>query len=193
MAAGLSEPLRPVRSIASGGEMARILLAIKLAPTLRNRKEKKNTHSSHPGGNTSMEDLGFEVTECTHEGHQSPVHFRGVSVFDELDSGVGARVGNQIGAALRKLSHDGGQQVLCVTHLPQVAARGDFHLSVKKRLDSHRGDYHSVGQQRKIVIDALTGYDSRVEELSHMLGLGEAPQGISAAARLLESVSHAQH
>ena len=77
------------------------MLALKLAPTMKVHAET------------------VTVTEAANEVIDS-----GVSVFDELDSGVGARIGARIGGALQRLASEGGQQVICVTHLPQVAAHG---------------------------------------------------------------------
>ena len=97
-------------SIAIGGEKARLMLAMKMAPAMDNaERDIRNT--------------------------ESPT----ISVFDEVDTGVGGRVGTKIGAALKKLAVDGSQQVLCVTHLPQVAAFGETHVRVRKEEDDKDG------------------------------------------------------
>lgn len=90
----VGELLQPMAQIASGGELSRILLAIKCVV-------------SGP----------FMVSLFT-------------LFFDEVDTGIGGRVASQVGAVLQRLAHNG--QVLCITHLPQVAVYGDTHLRVCK-------------------------------------------------------------
>jgi len=79
-------------------------------------------------------------------------------VFDEVDAGVGGAVAEIVGRELRALGHGG--QVLCVTHLPQVASQGHHHLRVAKLTD---------GRTTRTTITELTSED-RVEELARMLG-----------------------
>ncbi|MFN0147210.1 MAG: DNA repair protein RecN [Dehalococcoidia bacterium] len=79
-------------------------------------------------------------------------------VFDEVDEGVGGRAGGMVGEALARLA--GRHQVLCVTHLPQVAAHGAHHFVVTK---------HSDGTRTHSEVRAVAG-DERVEELAAMLG-----------------------
>jgi len=79
-------------------------------------------------------------------------------VFDEVDSGVGGAVADAIGARLGKLARQ--QQVLCITHLPQIAAHADRHYRVRKRV--------ADGRTRAGIV-RLSG-DERVEELARMLG-----------------------
>ncbi|MBN3726346.1 DNA repair protein RecN [Burkholderia sp. Ac-20379] len=114
-------PLRPLAKVASGGELARISLALaviassaSLTPTL---------------------------------------------IFDEVDTGIGGGVAEVVGRLLHQLGRD--RQVLCVTHLPQVAARGDHHFQVAKGQDGTGG-----------TVSTVTPLDraSRVEEVARMLG-----------------------
>jgi DNA repair protein RecN (Recombination protein N) len=120
LSANPGEAPRPLRRIASGGELSRVFLA--LTGALRRAE----------GGR--------------------------VLVFDEVDSGVGGRTADRVGQALADLA--AGHQVLCITHLPQVAARASTHLRVEKR----------VRDGRTIVeVDALLA-DARVEELARMAG-----------------------
>ncbi|WP_028226585.1 DNA repair protein RecN [Paraburkholderia ferrariae] len=114
-------PLRPLAKIASGGELARISLALaviasaaSLTPTL---------------------------------------------IFDEVDTGIGGGVAEVVGRLLHQLGCE--HQVLCVTHLPQVAARGDHHFQVSKSGDGNGG-----------TISVVTPLDKpgRVEEVARMLG-----------------------
>jgi len=113
-------PLRPLRKVASGGELSRIALAIEVAA------------------------LGADSV--------------GTMVFDEVDSGIGGAVAETVGAKLRALGSR--CQVLCVTHLAQVAAQGHAHLSVAKSVEG-QATRTSIG-----VLDAK----GRNEELARMLG-----------------------
>ena len=79
-------------------------------------------------------------------------------VFDEIDSGIGGRVGMTVGGMLRNLGKK--HQVLCVTHLPQLAAFGDLHFHVSKRSENGRTSTQ---------VEKLEG-EERVEELAAMLG-----------------------
>jgi DNA repair protein RecN (Recombination protein N) len=81
-------------------------------------------------------------------------------IFDEIDQGIGGRVGGVVGKKLWDLAHQGRHQVLCVTHLPQIAGFGDAHYHVVKQV---------VANRTQTGVNALTG-DARVEELAQMLG-----------------------
>ncbi len=94
------EPLKPLTEIASGGELSRVMLALKVAVEESSSKSKKKT------------------TPRT-------------LVFDEIDIGIGGRAAEAVGQKLKSLGRV--QQVLCVTHLPQIAAFADQHLAVEKR------------------------------------------------------------
>jgi DNA repair protein RecN (Recombination protein N) len=92
MSANVGEDLKPIHKIASGGELARIMLAL------------KNVLAEND-----------QVTTM---------------VFDEVDTGVSGRAAGKVAQKLLQVSR--GRQVLCVTHLPQIAAMGDVHFSVEK-------------------------------------------------------------
>ena len=126
---------RPLRKVASGGELSRLSLAIQVAT--------------------------------------AGVSGVPVLVYDEVDSGVGGRVG----AVLARLLHGlaGGRQILCVTHLPQVAAAGDQHLLIGKTV--------AEGVTRS-TIEALNR-DGRVRELARMLSGEEITSKSLAHAREL--------
>jgi DNA repair protein RecN (Recombination protein N) len=81
-----------------------------------------------------------------------------VLVFDEIDANVGGRLGSVIGQKLRDLAQH--HQVLCITHLPQIAAYAMQHLTVRK---------HSQGKQTTTTVRKMEGAD-RLEELSEMIG-----------------------
>ncbi|MCG3148110.1 MAG: DNA repair protein RecN [Verrucomicrobiae bacterium] len=119
-APNVGEPARPLRQIASSGEMSRVMLATKVVLAEHDR-----------------------VT---------------VLVFDEIDANVGGEMGTAIGEKLRTVA--GGHQVICITHLPQVAAQGDCHYVVNKTVQ---------GGRTNTGIAAVTG-DARVEEIARMLG-----------------------
>ena len=103
------EPLKPLIEIASGGELSRVMLALKVAVEETSSKTKKKT------------------TPRT-------------LVFDEIDIGIGGRAAEAVGQKLKSLGR--AQQVLCVTHLPQIAAFADQHLAVEKREQDGRTQTH---------------------------------------------------
>jgi len=96
-------------------------------------------------------------------------------IFDEVDVGIGGRVAEIVGHQLRALA--GHRQVVCVTHLPQVAALGHHHLQVSKRSDTDT----TISE-----IQELTA-DQRVDELARMLGGIEiTEQTLSHAREMIE-------
>jgi DNA repair protein RecN (Recombination protein N) len=109
IATNAGEPLKPLDEIASGGEMSRVMLALKVAVEEGTSKTAKN-----PTPRTL--------------------------VFDEIDIGIGGRAAEAVGRKLKALSK--GQQVLCVTHLPQIAAFADQHFLVDKREADGRTKMH---------------------------------------------------
>ena len=137
LSANPGEPLRPLAKVASGGEAARIMLALKRVLTAAD---------------------------------QTPV-----LIFDEVDQGIGGRVGAVVGEKLWSLSAE--HQVLCVTHLPQLASYADVHFQVQKALT----DARAATQVR-----ALDSDDERVAELAAMLGTAGAA-GLQSAREILEA------
>ncbi len=99
------EPMKPLVEIASGGELSRVMLALKVAVEETSSKIRKK-----PTPRTL--------------------------VFDEIDIGIGGRAAEAVGHKLKALGR--AQQVLCVTHLPQIAAFADQHLAIEKRDDHGR-------------------------------------------------------
>jgi DNA repair protein RecN (Recombination protein N) len=126
------QPLRALSKVASGGELARLSLAVQVACAGRDSR-------------------------CM--------------VFDEVDSGIGGAIAEIVGRELRTLAERA--QVLCVTHLPQVASQGHHHLRVNKLTD---------GKTTRTSLSDLSAED-RVEELARMLG------GVDITAKARE---HAQ-
>lgn len=94
-------------------------------------------------------------------------------VFDEIDAGLGGRAGETLGKSLKRISMQ--HQVLCVTHLPQVAAQADVHLQVRKREEGGR----TITEVRRLDVD------ERLRELASMLTGDAAGSGGEAAAREL--------
>ena len=97
-------------------------------------------------------------------------------VFDEIDSGIGGRVGMTVGDMLWNLGRQ--HQVLCVTHLPQLAAFGDQHFHVSKRSENVRTSTH---------VEQIKG-EARVEELAAMLG-ANTPVTMESAREILNTVA----
>ena len=96
-------------------------------------------------------------------------------VFDEVDSGVGGGVAEMVGRRLQELGLN--RQVLCVTHLPQVASLADAHFRISKVSD---------GTATRTGVHALTG-DERIDEIARMLGGVEITQKtLDHAAEMLD-------
>jgi DNA repair protein RecN (Recombination protein N) len=127
IATNAGEPLKPLDEIASGGEMSRVMLALKVT-----------------------------VEEGTGKPKSKLVAPRTL-VFDEIDIGIGGRAAEAVGQKLKTLSRV--QQVLCVTHLPQIAAFADQHFLIEKRED------HGRTKTQVRLLDDRT----RVEEVARML------------------------
>ncbi len=141
ISANPGEPLKPMAKVASGGETARLMLALKSVLT-------------HADATPTL-------------------------IFDEIDQGIGGRVGATVGQKLWMLTGNGASatqnggtvqhQVLCITHLPQLAAFGDQHFTVNKQVLSVAGEERTSTVVRKL------DQAARLEELVQMLGAtGEA-------------------
>jgi DNA repair protein RecN (Recombination protein N) len=100
------EPLKPLDQIASGGEMSRVMLALKVTV------EEGTQGSKSAAGKRKKSPLPRTL------------------VFDEIDIGIGGRAAEAVGRKLKTLAR--GQQVLCITHLPQIAAFADQHFLIEK-------------------------------------------------------------
>jgi len=131
LAANPGEPPAPLAKVASGGELARALLAVRVATTMRDRQQGPAEGVPDPGGR--------------------------MLVFDEVDAGIGGEAGAAVGRALAELSRNA--QVLCVTHLAQVAACARTQVVVRK------GDRAG----RTVAQAEVVGGEQRVTELSRML------------------------
>ena len=120
------------------------------------------------GGELSRIMLAIEVVLAAQD--QTPV-----LVFDEVDSGVGGRLGEVVGRALWSLARE--HQVLCVSHLAQVAAYADTHVKVRKEVR---------GGRTHVIAERLATKDS-VAELAEMLGAGGSSRSLAAGARELQA------
>lgn len=133
----VGEPLKPLNKVASSGELARVMLALK----------------------TILANVDSVP----------------VLVFDEVDANVGGEIGKMVGQRLKGIGAN--HQVVCITHLPQVAALGDNHFVVEK---------DQSGDRATVCIEKLdAGDDSRIIELARMLGDREAGSALSHAKELL--------
>ena len=133
----VGEPLKPLSKVASSGELARVMLALK----------------------TILADVD-EVP---------------VLVFDEVDANVGGEIGRTVGERLKGIG--GSHQVICITHLPQVASLGDSHFVVEK---------DQSGDRARVSIGRLdSDEEARVVELARMLGDRSAESALSHARELL--------
>ena len=96
-------------------------------------------------------------------------------IFDEVDVGIGGRVAEVVGEKLRQLG--GNRQVICITHLSQVAAKGHHHWSVAKQ----------TGRQASVSVRPLD-HEQRIAEIARMTAGAElTPQSLAHAERLLQS------
>jgi len=123
------ETMRPLEQIASGGELSRVMLALKA--------------SVEAGTNPA--------------GKKKSAAAQRTLVFDEIDTGIGGRAAEAVGKKLKALSK--GNQVLCVTHLPQIATFADHHYVIEKRESAGRA---------KTTVRQITG-EERTEEVARML------------------------
>lgn len=129
------EPARPLQKIASGGELSRVMLALKCALQTRDRVD--------------------------------------LLVFDEVDSGIGGAVAQAVGERLRSLGEH--RQIVCITHLPMIAALGTHHVAVSKQV---------AGGRTVARVERLAGAE-RIEELSRMLAGGRITDTTRRQAREL--------
>ncbi|MCI5072905.1 DNA repair protein RecN [bacterium] len=127
----LGEGKKPLESIASGGELSRILLAIKSIAALEQGNQK-------------------------------------VFLFDEVDTGIGGETAERVGIHLKQLSFS--SQVLCVTHLAQVACYADHHLYIEKQAQEGR---------TQALVKSLTTEDQK-QEIARMIG------GINITSKVIE-------
>jgi len=142
------EPLKPLTEIASGGEMSRVMLALKV--------------SVEEGANAAAKRRKQALPRTL--------------VFDEIDIGIGGRAAEAVGQKLKTLA--GAQQVICITHLPQIAAFADQHFLIEK---GERGGRTHTGVRRMKP-------EERVEEIARMLsGANLTETSLRHAEQMLKS------
>jgi DNA repair protein RecN (Recombination protein N) len=142
------EDLRPLARIVSGGELSRVMLALK---TLAMTPGAMPLDSAHPLSAKTL-------------------------IFDEVDAGIGGRVADVVGARLQALGDR--FQVLCITHLPQIAARGDAQFRIEKSV---------LGDRTVTSVERLDS-EGRIDEVARMIGGAAVTAPVRASARdLLES------
>ena len=139
LATNVGEELKPLNRIASGGELSRIMLAIK----------KVLARSGSVG----------------------------TLIFDEVDSGIGGATAADVGRKLKDVSEH--HQVLCITHLPQIACFGDMHYRVVK----------NVSGERTITSVDILSEDGRLDEIARMLGGTELTKKTREHAREMLEIS----
>jgi len=132
------EPLRQLEHIASGGELSRVMLALKASVEAGTGQEKVKNPT---------------LSQKTRQGRGT----QRTLVFDEIDTGIGGRAAEAVGKKLKALARS--NQVLCVTHLPQIATFGDHHYVIEKK---------ESGGRTRTSIRAVTG-EERTEEVARML------------------------
>jgi DNA repair protein RecN (Recombination protein N) len=126
------------------------------------------------GGETSRIMLALKTVLATAD--ETPT-----LIFDEIDQGIGGRIGGVVGHKLWKLSDQGNHQALCVTHLPQIAGYADAHYHVAKHITKGR---------TQTGVRTLTG-DDQVEELAQMLGT-LSDSTLDSARELLDEATAAK-
>jgi DNA repair protein RecN (Recombination protein N) len=119
------EPMHPLDQIASGGEMSRVMLALKATVEAGSRRKASGAQRT--------------------------------LIFDEIDTGIGGRAAEAVGKKLKSLSRT--SQVLCVTHLPQIATFADHHYLIEKKRS---------GDRTKTGVRQITGPE-RTEEVARMI------------------------
>ena len=135
----IGEELKPLAKIVSGGELSRIMLALK---------------------------------GITAKGDKIPI-----LVFDEIDAGIGGKTAETVGKKLKALSKN--HQVICITHLPQIASYADRHMKIEK----------TVANKRTVVTIKLLANNDRTEEIARMLSGDLSDVSIKHAKELLKKTT----
>jgi DNA repair protein RecN (Recombination protein N) len=115
LSANPGELPKPLIKIASGGEISRIMLAIK---SVLKKSDPVDT-----------------------------------LIFDEIDTGISGQAAEKVGEALKKLSHD--KQVICITHLPQIASKADHHVFIHKKIKNEQTEVVARYLNNKEKIQAI--------------------------------------
>lgn len=137
ISANLGEEPKPLNKIASGGELSRIMLAVKCVLA----------------GNDGVPTM----------------------IFDEIDSGISGRAAQKVGIKLRELS--GKRQVMCITHLAQIAAKADNHLVLEKNTENGR-TFTQISQP---------DFGGRVREIARIIDGSGSAESLAAAEEMLKN------
>ena len=135
------EVMKPLKDVASGGELSRIMLAFK-------------TITADSDGTETL-------------------------IFDEIDTGISGRTAQMVAEKMASVSRN--RQIICITHLPQIAAMGDHHFLISK----------SVEDNRSVTGIALLDEDKRVLELSRLLGGGKITETVEKNAEEMLAMAKA--
>ncbi len=149
------EPPKPLAKVASGGELSRIMLGLKCLEI-----GKRDAAGQRAAG-YRVEDGGSCCRSLR------------TLIFDEVDAGIGGVTAQQVGSRLHNLAED--YQILCITHLPQIAALADCHLKVEKALSR---------TEVRVTVETLEG-ENRREELARMLGGKVTDRSLKHAEEML--------
>jgi DNA repair protein RecN (Recombination protein N) len=161
ISANPGEPLCPVEDIASGGELSRVMLALK---TVASREARPFSRGSFAGRNLQNQSANGERRSVV-----------GTLVFDEIDTGIGGRAAEAVGRKLKSLAQT--TQVLCVTHLPQIASFADQHYLIEK---------HEAGGRTRTTVRRLEDAE-RTKEIARMLSGAKITDGaLKHAAEILK-------
>ena len=133
------EPLKPLKNVASGGELSRIMLALKTV--LADRDEI------------------------------------GTLIFDEIDTGISGRTAQMVSEKLSRIGRS--HQVLCITHLPQIAAMADHHCLIEKQSD---------GERTETSIREIRG-EEITTELARLIGGTEITPGVLSTASEMKALA----
>ena len=142
ISANLGEEPKPIAKIASGGELSRIMLALKSVIA-----DKDNTPTM---------------------------------IFDEIDTGVSGRAAQKIGIKLHEISRN--RQVICVTHLAQIAVSGDTHFLIEKKTED---------EKTKTSVSELISLEQRKQEIARIIsGDSRSETSLANAEEMLNSINH---
>jgi len=145
------EPLRRLEHVASGGELSRVMLALKASV-------EAGTGSGLQRDGTQRGRAALQgCVSASRPSRASAPEAQRTMVFDEIDTGIGGRAAEAVGKKLKSLARS--NQVLCVTHLPQIATFADHHYVIEKK---------ESGGRTRTSIRAVAG-EERTEEVARML------------------------
>ena len=134
------EKIRPMTEVASGGELSRIMLALKSVLA-----DKDSV---------------------------------GTLIFDEIDTGISGRTAQKVSEKLKQLARR--HQIICITHLPQIAAMADEHFEIRKEVD---------GNRTHTIVEALSE-EASVRELARMLGGAEITENVINSAKEMKALAN---